>query len=109
MPRPYPAEVRDICIHHYSMGFNPESISASTMIPKDTIQRYIARYKRYRTVLSQSELFGDGRGRPRDITDVDLGVTVFVWTRDPTLYFDEVAAEMSAILGKYIEVNNLRC
>ena len=78
------------------------------MIPKRTVQRYIARYKRSGTVLSQSELCGDDRGRPRAITDVDLMVMVFAWTQDPVLHLDEVADEMSEILDEYIDMNNAR-
>ena len=108
MPGAYPPKVRDICIHQYQMGFDAQTIHELTNISVRSIQRWIQRYRRFGTILSASEQFGDNRGRPRTITDDDLVVMCFVWIRDPTLYIDEVAVEMGIILGKYIDPDNLK-
>ena len=108
MPKPHPVKVREICIHQYLMGLDIKSISKLTDIPTRTVRKYARRYRLFGTVLTDSELFGDDRGRPREISDDDLVVMLDVWMRDPTLYLDEVATEMSLILGRYINPYNLK-
>lgn len=108
MPASRPKEVRDIVIHQYNMGLSIESISNLTKVPVRTVQHYIKRYRETGTVMTTSELFGDHRGRPRLITNDDILLMLFVWTRDPTLYLDEVALEMSIINRKYYDYENLK-
>ena len=90
------------------MGFTPELIHALNDIPTRTIYRWIERYRTFDTVLTLSEKYGDDRGRPRIISDDDLLVMCYVWSRDPTLHVEEVADEMSEILDKEIDAYNLR-
>ena len=107
MPRPHPTQVRQIVIRQYLMGIDVPTIHSLTGIPTRTIYDYIERHNRSGTILTESERFGDDRGRPRVIGDDELMVMCYVWTRDPTLYLDEVALEMSEIMGKYINPNLL--
>ena len=57
--------------------------------------------------MSSSEVLGEDEGRPRVITDDDSLISCHVWSRDPTLYVDEVALEVSIILDKYINPKDL--
>lgn len=107
MPSAAPPQVRDIIIHQYLMGLSVQQIHTLTKVPARSISRYIKRYKDEGTIYTLSERYGDNRGRPRVISNEDLIVMCYVWTRDPTLYIDEVALEMSIILDKWVNPKNL--
>ena len=109
MPKAWPIEVRNIFLRQYQMGFDAQTISQLNDIPLRTIQSWIQRYDTFGSVKTLSERFGDDRGRPRIITDDDLLLMIKLWSDDPTAYVDEIALDMTCILGRWIDAEALRC
>ena len=75
-------KVRHNCIRQYLMGFDTRTISILTNVRRRSVQRFIKRYNDTGTYLTQSELFGDERGRPPIITPEDLLVLCAIWSYD---------------------------
>ena len=108
MPKAWPIEVRMIFLRQHQLGLDAQTISQLNDIPLRTIQSWIQRYNTYGTVATLSERFGDDRGRPRTITDDDVLLMIQLWSEDPTAYEDEIALDMTCILGRWIDPKSLR-
>ena len=102
MPNAHPVKVRENCVRQFLMGIDTFWISVLENVCEKSVKEYIDRYFMNNTVLTESEIFGDLRGRPATVTHDDLLTICALWAEDPTLYVQEIADILSKSKGTVV-------
>lgn len=102
MPKAPPKKVRENCVRQFLLGLDTSIISVFENVSERSVERYIQRWYDTATLLSQSELQGDQRGRPAIVTADDLHNVCVLWSDDPTLFVYEVADIISTLKGTFV-------
>ena len=90
----HPVVVRKICYRQFKLGLTASDISSLTGVPSKTVERWITKWNTEDRFFTESELFGDDRGRPSIMSINDLLIVCKLLAQDGTLYSDELALQL---------------
>ena len=92
-PRPYDNDLRVTVVYQrLVLHMSTREVATLNGISTRTARRYIERWNVHQTVLPNQYIFGETRGRPREITRFDLFLIQDIVHEDTTRYLDEIQA-----------------